>query len=119
VTTDSLSALKDYMRGERALRAGEYLAAAEAFQSAVAVDSSFALAWYRLSVAYEWLTRDYLIRQAAEQAFQHSGRLSEHDRRLLQAAVAARQGNYEEAEQRYRTFVADYSDDVEAWFQLG
>lgn len=119
VTTDSLSALKDYLHGERAFRAGEYLAAAEAFQSAVAIDSSFALAWYRLSVAYEWLTRDHLVRAAAEQAFRHSGRLSEHDRQLLQAAVAARQGNYAEAEQAYRAIVGSYPDDVEAWFQLG
>jgi tetratricopeptide (TPR) repeat protein len=119
VTTDSLSALKDYLQGERSLRAGEFLAAAEAFQSAVAIDSSFALAWYRLSVAYEWLTRDHLVREAAEQAFRHSGRLSEHDRQLLQAAVAARQGAFVEADQRYRSILGTYPDDVEAWFQLG
>ncbi len=88
VTTDSLSALKDYLHGERALRSGQYLEAAEAFQHAVAVDSSFALAWYRLSVAYEWLTRDNLVAQAAEQAFRHSGRLAERDRRLFEAAVS-------------------------------
>jgi tetratricopeptide (TPR) repeat protein len=119
VTTDSLSALKDYLHGERALRRGEYLAAADAFRRAVAVDSSFALAWYRLSVAYEWLTRDHLVREAAERAFRHSGRLSERDRLLLQAAVAARQGKDREAEERYRAIVGEYSDDVEAWFQLG
>jgi tetratricopeptide (TPR) repeat protein len=119
VTTDSLSALKDYLHGERALRAGQYQEAAEAFEGAVAVDSSFALAWYRLSVAYEWLTRDNLVAQAAEQAFRHSGRLSERDRLLLEATVAARLGDHVRAEQQYRAIVGSYPDDVEAWFQLG
>jgi serine/threonine-protein kinase len=119
VTTDSLSALKDYLHGERALRAGQYLEAAEAFEGAVAVDPSFALAWYRLSVAYEWLTRDDLVAVAAERAFRHSGRLSERDRRLLEATVAARLGDRVRAEQQYRTIVGSYPDDVEAWFQIG
>ncbi|UCF21001.1 MAG: tetratricopeptide repeat protein [Gemmatimonadota bacterium] len=119
VTTDSLAALKDYLHGERALRAGQYLQAADAFERAVAVDSSFALAWYRLSVAYEWLTRENMMVQAAEQAFRHSARLSERDRRLLEGSVAARLGDHARAEQDYRAIVAIYPDDVEAWFQLG
>jgi serine/threonine-protein kinase len=119
VTTDSLSALKDYLQGERALRGGQYLEAAEAFQRAVAVDSSFALAWYRLSVAYEWLTRDNLVAQSAEQAFAHSARLAERDRRLFEATVSARVGDHVQAAQQYRAIVGSYPDDVEAWFQLG
>lgn len=119
VTTDSLSALKEYLRGERALRGGRYLEAAEAFQRAVAIDSAFALSWYRLSVAYEWLTRDDQVAEAAEQAYQHSGRLSERDRRLFEATVAARRGDHARAEQLYRSIVGSYPNDVEAWFQLG
>ncbi len=119
VTTDSLSALKDYLQGERALRGGRYLEAADAFQRAVAVDSSFALAWYRLSVAYEWLTRDNLVAQSAEQAFRHSARLAERDRRLFEATVSARVGDPVQAAQQYRAIVGSYPDDVEAWFQLG
>jgi tetratricopeptide (TPR) repeat protein len=119
VTTDSLAALKDYLQGERALRSGQYLEAAEAFELAVAVDSSFALAWYRLSVAYEWLTRDNLVAAAAERAFEHSGRLSERDRRLLEGSVASRLGDHVSAERHYRAIVGSYPDDVETWFQLG
>jgi serine/threonine-protein kinase len=119
VTTDSLAALKDYLQGERALRSGQYLEAAEAFERAVTVDSSFALAWYRLSVAYEWLTRDNLVAMAAERAFAHGGRLSERDRRLLEGSVASRLGDHDTAERQYRAIVGSYPDDVEAWFQLG
>jgi tetratricopeptide (TPR) repeat protein len=119
VTTDSLAALKDYLQGERALRSGQYLQAAESFERAVAVDSSFALGWYRLSVAYEWLTRDNLVAVAAERAFEHSGRLSERDRRLLEGSVASRLGDHVSAERHYRAIVGSYPDDVETWFQLG
>ena len=119
VTTNSLDALKEYLQGERALRVGQYQEAVEALRRAVDVDSSFALAWYRLSVAYEWLTRDDLVRYAAEQAYRHSSRLSEHDRLLLEAAVAARRGDVVQAEELYNTIVGSYPGDVEAWFQLG
>jgi tetratricopeptide (TPR) repeat protein len=119
VTTNSLEALKEYLQGERALRAGQYQEATEALRRAVEVDPTFALAWYRLSVAYEWLTRNDLIRQAAEEAVRHSSRLSEHDKLLLEAAVAARRGGAREAEQLYSNIVGSYPGDVEAWFQLG
>jgi tetratricopeptide (TPR) repeat protein len=101
------------------MRAGRFTTAAEAFQRAVAIDSAFALAWYRLSVAWEWLTRHDLVREAAEKAFRHSGRLSEHDRQLFEAAVATRNGDPARAEELYRAILANYPDDVEAWSQLG
>jgi tetratricopeptide (TPR) repeat protein len=119
VTTDSLRALKEYLQGEQAMRSGQFLLASEAFSRAVEIDTAFALAWYRLSVAWEWQTRNDLVREAAEQAFRHSGRLSEHDRQFLEAMVAARQGDATRAELLYRAIVGTHPDDVEAWFQLG
>lgn len=118
VTTSSLPALKAYLNGEAALRAGRFEEAIEAFQSAVATDSLFALAWYRLSVAAEWTARGALTAEAAEQAARHGSRLSEHDRLLLEAFLAWRRAS-PEAERRYRIIIASYPDDVEALFQLG
>jgi tetratricopeptide (TPR) repeat protein len=119
VTTDSVPALKAYLEGESKLRAGRFGEAMDAFQRAVQVDDSFALAYYRLSVAAEWLTRAELTRQAAEQALQHSGRLADHDRLLLEAYLAWHRGASREAERLYRALVEAYPADVEAWFQLG
>jgi serine/threonine-protein kinase len=119
VTTDSLRALKEYLQGERALQAGRFSPAMEAFQRAVAIDSSFALAWYRLSIAAEWLARTELMREAAERAFQHAARLSERERRFLEATVTARRGLGRDAERIYQTIVGSYPNDVEAWLQLG
>jgi len=119
VTTSSLSALKAYLEGEDALRTAEFESAVAAFQRAVATDTLFALAYYRLSVAAEWLIRPELAHEAAQVAFRYAGRLSERDRRLLEALLAYRQGKSTKAEGLYRSLLSTHPDDVEAWINLG
>jgi len=120
VTTSSLPALKDYLTGEQAFRAGDFDVALESFRRATERDTSFALAYYRLSIAVEWSAADAdLGRSAAVEAARRSHRLSEHDGLLLKGFVASRRGDAEEAERLYRGIVAAYPEDVEAWFQLG
>jgi tetratricopeptide (TPR) repeat protein len=119
VTTSSLTALKSYLEGENEFRAGRFTSAVEAFQNAVAADSQFALAFYRLSIAAEWALRPDLAREAAEGAVRHGNRLSDHDRRLLEALLAHRRGDFEDAERMFSAIVAVWPQDVEAWVQLG
>jgi tetratricopeptide (TPR) repeat protein len=119
VTTTSLPALKAYLEGDRRFRAQQFAEARDAFQRAVAIDTLFALAYYRLSITAEWLIQGDLARDAAEQAVRHSDRLSDHDRALLEALRATRRGDAATAERLYLTILALYPDDVEAWFQLG
>ncbi len=119
VTTHSLPALKKYLEGEGLFRAGHFGPAVEVFQAAVAADSQFALAFYRLSVAAEWALRPDLAEAAAEGAVRHAERLSEHDRRLLEALLTQRRGDHENAERTFRAIVATWPQDVEAWLQLG
>jgi serine/threonine-protein kinase len=118
VTTASLPALKAYLEGEAALRDARFDQAIDAFQRAVATDSTFALAWYRLSIAGEWLTRDDVAGPAAERAAQLAGRLPERERRLLEAMRSGRRGAFDEALARYRAIIATYPEDLEAWIQL-
>lgn len=118
-TTGSLEALKRYLTGERELRAGRYVAAQESFRTAVDLDSAFALAYYRLSVAAEWGGQDSLARLASDSAAHFAGRLSEHDRLLVDALAARRAGAWADAERLYRQVVDDHRDDVEALMQLG
>ncbi len=118
VTTASLPALKAYLEGESRFRAGLFGAAVEAFQEAVAADSQFALALYRLSIAAEWALRPDIANIAAEAAVRHADRLSDHDRRLLEALLASRRGDDETAERMFRAVVGIWPQDVEAWFQL-
>jgi len=118
-TTSSLEALKSYLAGERELAAGRYVSAQEAFRGAIALDPAFALAYYRLSIAAEWIGQDSLARLAADSAARFDSRLSEHDRLLVKALGARRAGTLVEAERLYRQVVDDHPDDVEAWLQLG
>ncbi len=119
VTTSSLPALKAYLEGQTALRNGDYEAAVDAFQRAVAEDSTFALGYYRLSIAAEWLLRWDLSHEAAQRAFQYADRLSDRDRALLEAFSAFRRGETERAETLYRSMVGAHPDDVDAWLYLG
>ena len=120
VTTSSLAAYKAYLDGEAAFRAGRADSAVAAFQRAVRLDTVFALAYYRLSVAAEWATLSGpFISRTAEQAVRHSARLADHDRLLLRALLATRRGAVSEAEGLYRSILGTYPDDIEAWSQLG
>jgi tetratricopeptide (TPR) repeat protein len=119
VTTSSLDAYRAYLEGESAFRGGQFEPALEAFERAIASDSLFALAYYRKSIAAEWLTRTDAMVEAAEKALQHADRLSDHDRRFLEGFNAWRKGQHRVAEEAYRSILGTYPDDVEAWSQLG
>jgi tetratricopeptide (TPR) repeat protein len=111
-TTSSLPALEAYIEGEHEERATRLGPAREAFQRATELDSTFALAWYRLGVLApsSAQARDLLVR-----ALRYSGRLGEHQRKLIEAKLALVRGEHRLAEQLYRHILADHPDDVEAW----
>jgi tetratricopeptide (TPR) repeat protein len=117
LTTTSLPALKDYLAGESAFRGGRFAEASERFGRAVAADTGFALALYRLSVAQEWGGADGSA--AAARALRLAHRLSPADRMLLQARVAFRTGSAVRAEALCRTLLASHPDHVEARNELG
>lgn len=119
VTTNSLEALKAYLEGETDFRQGLENRGVEGFQRAVAIDSTFALAYYRMSIAAAWAGRDELAHDALQRATAYKDRLSERDVRLLEALRAFLHGNVDVADSLYRTSVATYPDDVEAWYMLG
>jgi serine/threonine protein kinase len=119
VTTSSIPALKAYMAGEQAYRAGQYVAATKAFQEAVAADTGFALAFHRLGMAQERMAWADDATRSAELAYRQSSRLSTHDRRFLEALLTMRRGHAEEAEQQFRAIAQSWPDDAEAWYQLG
>jgi TolB-like protein len=120
LTTSSLPALKAYLVGEQNLRGGygDFDSAIAGFQRAVAEDSTFALAYYRLGVAAGWAERPGISGPATERALVLGGRLDDRDRRLLSAFAAFQRGAADEAEQQYRAILRDYPDDLEAEFQL-
>ena len=119
VTTSSLPALKAYLAGEQAYRAGQYAVAATSFKEAVAADTAFALAFHRLGMAQERIASTNDAQRSAELALERSGRLSVHDRRFLEAVVAMRRGQSGDAEQQFRSIIETWPDDAEAWYLQG
>ena len=118
LTTSALPALKAYLDGERNLRAAQFDSAVAGFQAATALDSSFALAHYRLAVAAAWTGRMGLLAPSITRALALADRLSERDRALLAAFAEMAAGRPDEAERRYREILETYPDDLEARFQL-
>ncbi len=117
LTTTSLPALKAYLRGESDFRRGAFQPAAEHFTRAVQIDSGFALAYYRLSVALDWGAEDGSA--AAARATRLGARLALPDRQLLRARLAFRTGSAAEAEALCRRVVAARPDQLEGWNELG
>lgn len=119
LTTDSLAALKAYLEGEREYVAGHFSGALEAFQRAVAIDSLFALAHYRLAMTATWNSEYELAEEAAGKALRHSARLSATDRLLVDALHASMNGDLSAVEQRLAPHLETHPEDIDAWFLYG
>jgi tetratricopeptide (TPR) repeat protein len=117
-TTSSLPALKAYLEGEALFRSGQYEEAIAALRDAVAADSSFALAWYRIAVTATSSLNYQLADSAAERALEGMDRLPSRYRRLLQGFDYFRVGKADLAEREFRNLLAIYPNDPEAWFLL-
>jgi DNA-binding SARP family transcriptional activator/TolB-like protein len=118
-TTDSLSALKAYLDGVAKRRRYAFDSAVVSFRRAVEIDSTFALAWYGMGVAAAWQIPEWDAGvEASLQAVRHSGALPPRIQRVLQAYSEIMQGNGLEAERLSRLVLADYPDDVQAWWIL-
>lgn len=118
-TTHSLPALRAYLEGESQLHDGRYGEAFDSFERAVAADSSFALAYYRLSNAAHWLNNHLVSDPARARARQLRERLPRREGLLVEAWALHQEGEPLGAERLYRSAVTEHPDDVEAWFQLG
>jgi hypothetical protein len=118
LTTASFPALRAYLDGEQALRATRFDEAQAAFGRAVAEDSTFALAWYRLARAAGWTGDAALNRRATHRALAHADALPPRLRDVIEGYYAFRTGDPAEAERRYRAVLARHPDHAEAWLLL-
>jgi len=121
LTTHSLPALKAFLLGEQALRAGQDAQAASAFHEAATLDTTFALAQYRLAVTATWVSIPGVGDPTiwAEAADRHARRLAPLGRDLLTAYRAYREVRSDDAERLYRSVTEAHPDNVEAWLMLG
>jgi tetratricopeptide (TPR) repeat protein len=118
-TTHSLPALRAYLDGEFLLRDARPEAAIERLREAVTLDSTFALAWYRLARAAGWRGADSLNLLASARAFNRADSLPPRARTIVRAYHELRTGDPREAERQLRAIVAAYPNDTEGWLLLG
>jgi TolB-like protein len=118
LSSPSLEATKAYLDGEQLMRAGLYRDAAAAWDRAVDLDSTFALAYYRKTIAGDWIDA-FTVRTDADMAYEYRASLPERDQALVTAMRLRRYGKVAEAEQAFRAILHQYPDDVEGLVQLG
>lgn len=114
VTTTSLEALEAFVEAEAWFRRGDYEQAIAGYGRAVEADSTFALAHFRLSDAYGWLSEFQAAAASAERALEHVDRLNRRDALLVQSWAGD-----PEALDLLRQATTEYPDDAEAWYQFG
>jgi tetratricopeptide (TPR) repeat protein len=117
-TSSSLPAVKEYLQGEQLYRVGEYRAAADAYDRAVALDSTFALAYYRKSIAADWIDA-VDVRSSAERALALSDRLPQRERDLMKALAIRRNGDGPAAHRAFEALAQRYPSDLEVLTQFG
>ena len=116
LTTKSLDALRAYVDGERAYRSGRYQDAVDAFERATSLDTSFALAWYRLAIARDWTGSGPT--EAIAHAFAHADALAPRERTLVGGFWLYASGD-PAAERSFNVAVTQHPDDIDAWLLLG
>jgi TolB-like protein len=122
LTTRSPSALREYLRGEAHLRSMRADSAAEAFGRAIAIDSTFALAWLRLADAVGWSSgagEDVETqREYAARALEHAARLPAREQSFVRGLNLALNGAFA-AFDSLDAYVRRYPDDPLGWYHLG
>ena len=120
-TTQSLEAFRAYLQGLEDLNGWNLGSAEQRFRRAVELDSSFGLAYYKLSLTRGWLAGpvDSIGMDAIRRATLLTDRLPEHDRMMVTAYRFFLEGNYDKGAAAYRALLARDSTDADAWYGLG
>ncbi len=132
-TTASVEAYRFYLEGLRALNGWRLRAADSAFSRAIAADSTFALAYYKRSLALGWEgTVDTMRTIAADKAVQFADRLPPNRQELVRAHAELTRGftamsksdtaetrsSFLASRNRLARLVATDTTDAESWYAL-
>ncbi|MGZ8397742.1 MAG: protein kinase domain-containing protein [Gemmatimonadales bacterium] len=120
-TTQSLEAFRAYLRGVEHLNRWDLAGAQRDLERAIALDTTFGLAYYKLALTRGWVggTEDSVGRRAIRRATTFSGNLPPHERAVINAHRAFVQGETGEARALYQQLLARDASDADAWYGLG
>ncbi len=132
-TTTSVAAYREYLDGLRHLNAWRTMAADSSFDRAIALDSTFALAYYKKALAMGWINPfDSTRRVVSAQAVTYSDRLPPRLQELVKAhddatkafgvpvrdTTGAAQAAFLASRVRLMKLLATDSLDAEAWYLM-
>ena len=133
-TTQSVEAYRAYLAGARALNAWRLPEADSLLARASAIDTTFALAYYKRALTLGWRgSADTAQFAAVRHGIEHADRLPARERSLLFAysdlvrslhpgsdiPPARLDTLFRSAQQKYESIVARTPNDAEAWYGLG
>jgi tetratricopeptide (TPR) repeat protein len=121
ITTSSVPALRAYLQGEVASRRADFRAAMDAYDEALAADSSFALAAHRAGIAAGWVENRGSERTVRYRAIAdaHNARLPARDAALLRAFNQALDDGDPAGIEALEQLAQRYPDDPEIWTMMG
>ena len=120
-TTSSVEAFRSYLKGIEHLNQWSLGDAETDLSRATQIDSTFALAYYKLALTRGWATGqgDSLGIEAIHRATQYADRLPERDRTMIKAYRAFIDGDYAASRATYQQMLSRDSTDADAWYGLG
>ena len=118
VTTSSLDALQRYSRGLDLYFAGDLDGFITLGESAVSLDSNFAMAHLYLARAYTALGNENQAREQLAAAKQNVNHVSERERYLILAEDYEAREEYEKAADQFRLLTEVYPDDIRGFTGL-
>ena len=122
VASTSPAAIRAYFVGESLGRRGRWREATDSLLAAIRIDSTFGLAYYRLSVAFRYggsATSGPSIADPAAAALRFQDHLPRRQRLLLASVLATQHGVLREALGAADAVATAYPDDPEAAFEQG
>jgi serine/threonine protein kinase/tetratricopeptide (TPR) repeat protein len=120
-TTQSLEAFRAYLAGAEQLNGWDLAGAEQNLQRAIALDTTFGLAYYKLALTRGWLvgTEDSIADRAIRRATTYSANLPAHERTVISAYRSFLGGEHAEARALYQQLLARDPRDADAWYGLG
>ncbi len=121
VTTPSLEAYRAYLAGEDRLNRWDLGRAQAEFERAVAIDTTFGLAYFKLALTRGWIVgiQDSLGQRSIDRAMLYSQSLPAHDRAMIGAYRTFLRGQNAAARNIYEQLLAKDAQNADAWYGLG
>jgi tetratricopeptide (TPR) repeat protein len=119
VTTPNLEAYQFYFKGEELINKLKFKEAQVEFKKAIALDSTFGLAYYRLAYAIDWERDTQTARKYIQKAMNLLDRIPDKEKYLIRAEYANIEQGFSSGLVILREMEQFYPDDKEMVYNIG